>query len=215
MVTARGSCRAAERSASRQRPGRSPRRDRRDGAGPGRDRGGRSSRCRPTTSGWIGNSRWPRSTRTARRIRRRPAEVADRVQGRADGPAREQDVVDQDDLGAVDAERDLGAAEHGPAPALAQVVAVERDIDGAHEHLVVGQQASAPGPAAGRAERRASARRPGETASSARRPVPDLRGHARRSGPRSPRRRRPSLRQLIGSTLRPRAARRDTARHGM
>ena len=34
-----------------------------------RARRGRSATVRPTTSGWIGSSRWPRSTRTARRTR--------------------------------------------------------------------------------------------------------------------------------------------------
>ena len=70
---------------------------------------------------------------------RRPAEVADRVQRRADGPAGEQDVVDQDDLGAVDVERDLGPAQDRPAVALAEVVAVERDVDGADGDLVAEQ----------------------------------------------------------------------------
>ena len=71
---------------------------------------------------------------------RRAAQVADRVQGGADRPAREQDVVHQHDLGTVDGEGELGAAKHGPAPASPQVVAVERDVDGPHHDLVVGEQ---------------------------------------------------------------------------
>ena len=47
----------------------------------------------------------------------RAAQVADGVEGRADGPAGEQDVVDQHDVGPLDVERDLRTAQHGPGSA--------------------------------------------------------------------------------------------------
>ena len=65
---------------------------------------------------------------------RRPAEVADRVQGGPDRPAGVEHVVDQDDLGAVDGEGDLGAEQDRPAVAVAQVVAIERDVQRPDRH---------------------------------------------------------------------------------
>ena len=58
----------------------------------------------------------------------RPAEVDDRVERGADGPAREQDVVDEDHRLGLDGERDVRSADHR-GPAHAQVVAVERDVE--------------------------------------------------------------------------------------
>ena len=62
------------------------------------------------------------------------AQVADRVQGRADGPAREQHVIHEHYFGSVNVKRDLGAAEHRPVVGLTQIVAVERDVDGSDVH---------------------------------------------------------------------------------
>ena len=59
----------------------------------------------------------------------RPSQIADRIQGGAYGPAGEQDVVDQHDLGPVDIESDLGAAQHGPPIDVLEIVAVKRDVD--------------------------------------------------------------------------------------
>src|SRR3954466_2418013 len=67
---------------------------------------------------------------------RGPAQVADRVHRRADGPPGEEDVVDQDDLHAVDLERDLGPPQDGPTVPLPQVVAIERDVDRPDEDLL-------------------------------------------------------------------------------
>ena len=121
---------------------------------------------------------------------RGPAQVADRIQRRADGPAGEQDVIDQHDLGAVDPNGISVPRRTGQRPALFQIVAVERDVDGADGHFVVGVAAAAPGPAAGRAERPASGRRPSRNgdggAAAVRRSLPPC----PRSGPRSPGRRR-------------------------
>ena len=46
---------------------------------------------------------------------RRTAQVADGVQGGADRPAGEEDVVHQHHVGPIDVERDLGPMQHGPA----------------------------------------------------------------------------------------------------
>ena len=66
---------------------------------------------------------------------RRTSQVADRVQGGADRPAREQNVVHQHHFRSVDVERDLRASEHGPVIRLAQVVPVEGDVDGSDVHV--------------------------------------------------------------------------------
>ncbi len=70
----------------------------------------------------------------------RSAQVANRVERRANGSSREQHIVDQDNLGTVHGKSDLRAAEHGPAAAAAQVVPIERDVHRAHEDLVIGQE---------------------------------------------------------------------------
>ncbi len=66
----------------------------------------------------------------------RPSQVTDGVQGRADRPAGEEDVVHQNDIGAVDVERNLRTVQHRPGPRCAQVVAIERDIDGTDRDLL-------------------------------------------------------------------------------
>ncbi len=93
---------------------------------------------RPTTSGWIGSSRWPRSTSDGQSDARRASQVADRVERRADCPAGEQDVVHQHDLDPVDAERDLGPVQDRPARrlALSEIVAVQGDLDRADGHVL-------------------------------------------------------------------------------
>jgi len=60
----------------------------------------------------------------------RPAEVAERVEGRADGPAGEEHVVHQDDDLAVDTAGDVGAPDRADRLA-AEVVAVHGDVEGA------------------------------------------------------------------------------------
>ena len=59
----------------------------------------------------------------------RPPQVADGVQGGANRPAREQDVIHEHDLGSVDVKRDLGASQHGPPRDVFEIVAIERDVD--------------------------------------------------------------------------------------
>jgi len=70
----------------------------------------------------------------------RSAQVANRVERRADGSSRKQHIVDQDNLGTVHGKSDLRAAEHGPAAAAAQVVTIECDVHRAHDDLVIGQE---------------------------------------------------------------------------
>src|SRR5439155_772772 len=65
--------------------------------------------------------------------RLRAPEVDEGVERGADGPAGEEDVVHEDDDLALDREGDVGAADHRRA-ADAEVVAVERDIEGADRH---------------------------------------------------------------------------------
>ena len=110
-------------------------RDRRGEAGPAHARPARSSTSRPTTSGWIGISRWPRSTSTASRTDAGRPRSQTALRAGADRPAGEQDIVDQHHLGAIDVEGDLGPAQHGPVLGLAQVVAVEGDVHGADRDL--------------------------------------------------------------------------------
>ena len=87
---------------------------------------------------------------------RRPPQVADRIEGGADGPAREQDVVHQHHLGPVDVERDLGAPQHGPALDVLEIVAIERDVDRPDFDILARAALAALEPAAGRGERRCS-----------------------------------------------------------
>jgi len=103
---------------------------------------------------------------------RGPAEVADRVEGGSDGPAGVEDVVDEDDLRAVDGEGDLGPAEHGPAVAVAEVIAVERDVERPDGHRAADEALQprgdplgdrhAPGPDADEADRHAGPTPPGD-----------------------------------------------------
>jgi hypothetical protein len=58
---------------------------------------------------------------------RRPAEVVQLVDGGADRPAGVEHVVDEDDVAAVDVERQLGVRGAAREPALREVVAVQRD----------------------------------------------------------------------------------------
>jgi hypothetical protein len=67
---------------------------------------------------------------------RRASQVADGIEGGADRPTREQDVIHQHHLGTVDVKRDLGAAQHGPARDVLEIVAVERDIDRADVNIL-------------------------------------------------------------------------------
>jgi hypothetical protein len=59
----------------------------------------------------------------------RPAEVDERIHRRADGPARVQHVVDEDDRPAIDARRQRGALDDWLLGDHRQVVAVERDVE--------------------------------------------------------------------------------------
>ena len=65
----------------------------------------------------------------------RPAEVHEGVHGGADRAAREQHVVDEDHDAALHGEADLGAAHLRLLGLEAEVVAVERDVEGAHGRL--------------------------------------------------------------------------------
>lgn len=65
----------------------------------------------------------------------RPTQVANRVQSRPSGSARVEHVVNQDDFGPFDHERNLSASENRPAIASAEVIAVESDLDSAHGNL--------------------------------------------------------------------------------
>ena len=56
------------------------------------------------------------------------AVVDKRVHRGADGPAREEDIVDQDDHTSVDGERDLRFADDRRVSDSSEVVAVERDV---------------------------------------------------------------------------------------
>ena len=198
MVTARASSRAGER----REPASDARRSRRPGrAGRSRTRTrslavGRQVAGRRRRAG-SGSSRWPRSTSTARRIRagRPRSQIA--FSAARIGPAGEEDVVDQDDLGPVDVEGDLGPAQHGPAPAFAQVVAVERDIHGADRAPRRREQSgssAASRSASGTPRVRTPTRRSGRRRRGG--PSADLARPSPRSGPRSrSARRRPSLRR--------------------
>src|SRR5207245_11265334 len=59
----------------------------------------------------------------------RPTEVDQRVEGRADRPAREENVVDQHDGPALDGERDVGALDPRLVGLEAKIVTVERDVE--------------------------------------------------------------------------------------
>ena len=58
----------------------------------------------------------------------RPADVAQRVQSRADGASGVEDIVDEDDQGAVDAPLRNGGVLEGTGRLEVEVVAVERDV---------------------------------------------------------------------------------------
>ncbi len=60
------------------------------------------------------------------------AEVHEGVHGGPDRPAREEDVVHQDNRQALEGEGDFGAADDGLARARPEVVPVERDVERAH-----------------------------------------------------------------------------------
>src|SRR3954470_14446288 len=77
--------------------------------------------------------------------RPRPAEVAQRVQRRADRAPGVQDVVDEDDEPAVDARARQHRGLQRADPAQPQVVAVERDVDGADVDRGAGERLDAPG----------------------------------------------------------------------
>jgi hypothetical protein len=64
---------------------------------------------------------------------RGPAQVADGVQCGSDGSACEEDVVDEHEIPSVDVERDLGPVEDGPAVNLAEIIAIQGDIDGTNQ----------------------------------------------------------------------------------
>ena len=89
----------------------------------------------PTTSGWMGSSRPPRSIRTAKRYSLWPAEVGQLVERGAHGAARVEHVVDDDDVLAVDRPREVGRPDDGARPDRLQVVAVERDVERAARHV--------------------------------------------------------------------------------
>jgi hypothetical protein len=67
---------------------------------------------------------------------RRSSQVADRIQGSADRPAREQNIIHQHHFRSIDVERDFRPSEYRPVIRLSQVVAVECDIDGSDVHLL-------------------------------------------------------------------------------
>ena len=95
---------------------------------------------------------------------RRPAQVADRVERGADRPSGEKHVVHQHDFRTIQVEGDLGASEHRPALALAQVVAVKRDVDRPHLDLLVEQNSHLAGQPLRERHAPASGSRPGTTA---------------------------------------------------
>ena len=68
---------------------------------------------KPTTSGWTGTSRWPRSTNTARRMERGAAVAEHGVECGPSAAAREDDVVHQEHVAALGA----GGAGRGAGPA--------------------------------------------------------------------------------------------------
>ena len=82
----------------------------------------------------IGSSRPPRSTSTARRTARGPAEVEQLVHRGADRAAGVEHVVDQHQLAAVDVERDLAAARLAVQADAAEVVAMQGDGEQAERH---------------------------------------------------------------------------------
>ena len=72
---------------------------------------------------------------------RRSTQVADGIQGCANRPACEQDIVHQHDLGPIEVKRDIGPSQHGPALRLPEIVAIERDVDGADIDILPDQPA--------------------------------------------------------------------------
>ena len=67
--------------------------------------------------------------------RARPSVVDERVHCRADRPAGEQHIVDEDDDAVVDRKRDLRRAHDRGISDAGQVVAVQRDVDGTERQL--------------------------------------------------------------------------------
>ena len=176
----RGAGSSAARTA-RRRCGRSRRPGRPGRSGPGRARAARSSHEQADDVGLDRQLAVAAVDQDRQADPRGPAEVADRVQGRADGPAREQDVVDQHDLRPVDVERDLGAAQDRPAVRPAQVVAVERDVDRADRDLPADQGPQRARPAA-RASGTPRVRTPTSRSGTARAGRRRLAAPSRRSG---------------------------------
>src|SRR5207302_2162785 len=64
----------------------------------------------------------------------RPAEVHQRIHGRADRSSRVEDVVDQHDAPAGDVERDPRLVDLGGLRAESDVVAIEGDVEDAHSN---------------------------------------------------------------------------------
>ena len=93
---------------------------------------GRAVTFRPTKSARTGSSRPPRSTRTARRTRRGRPKATQRREGGADGPARVEDIVHQDDLPALAGEGQVRLLDLVPRSAPVQVVPVQGDVEGPH-----------------------------------------------------------------------------------
>ncbi len=88
---------------------------------------------------------------------RRPAEVVELVDRRADRPPGVEHVVDQDDVPALDLERQLGVAGAGGEAAAGEVVAVQR----ARDHAGLAGEAAGRAAAARPARRRPTRCRPG------------------------------------------------------
>lgn len=88
----------------------------------------------------------------------RSTEVADRIHGRSDGPARVQDIVDEDHLGIVDLERHVGPSEDRPVTLKTNVVSIEGNVDGTNGRVLSNQPGQAfgdrnsPGPHADKAK---------------------------------------------------------------
>ena len=97
----------------------------------------------------------------------RPADVAQRVQGRADGATGIEDVVDQDHERAVDAALGNRRVLQRPRGLAVEVVAVERDVEGTVRNGDVGEfldlvrEARGQGDAPGRDAEEDDARRVG------------------------------------------------------
>src|SRR5690606_33925349 len=103
--------------------------------------------------------------------------VEQRVEGRTNGATGEQHVIHEHDVAAVDRERDLARADARIRKARRRVVAVERDVDGAHRDLPSFELLQPVGEAAGEWHAAASDADEDQPLRSAR-PLRELPGHA-------------------------------------